>query len=118
MAPIPGFPDGRPASDGVPHISIVDDDASVCDALTSLLRAVEYHCSVFPSAEAFLASGRAADTDCMVLDVRMPGMSGLELQDKLRDRSRVIPIIYLTAELDDRTRSLAADRGAVAYLEK
>src|SRR4051794_18548255 len=101
-----GFPDGWAASDGVPHISIVDDDVSVCDALASLFRAVEYRCSVFPSAEAFLASGRAADTDCMVLDVRMPGMGGLELQDRLRDSSRVIPIIYLTAESDDRTRVL------------
>jgi FixJ family two-component response regulator len=79
---------------------------------------VEYRCSVFPSAEAFLASGRAADTDCMVLDVRMPGMGGLELQDRLRDSSRAIPIIYLTAESDERTRVLAVDAGAVAYLGK
>jgi FixJ family two-component response regulator len=113
-----GFPDRRAASDGLPHISIVDDDVSVCDALTSLLRSVRYRCSVFTSAEAFLASDRAADTDCMVLDVRMPGMNGLELQTRLLKGARTIPIIYVTADVDDRVRILAVDRGAVAYLEK
>jgi FixJ family two-component response regulator len=107
----------RPAG-RVSLIGIVDDDESVRDAISSLLRSAGYRCAVFPSAEAFLYSGRLSEMDCIVLDVRMPGLSGPELQRRLRDIDCPIPIIFVTGHADDEIRAKALRLGAVAFLAK
>jgi two-component system response regulator FixJ len=99
-------------------IGIVDDDESVRDALSSLLWSAGYRCAVFPSAEAFLYSGRLSEMDCMVLDVRMPGLSGPELQRRLREIDCPIPVIFVTGHADDDVRARALRQGAVAFLAK
>jgi FixJ family two-component response regulator len=99
-------------------IGVVDDDKSVRDALDSLVRSAGYHCAVFPSAEAFLNSGSLDATDCMVLDVRMPGLSGLDLQRKLLSMNYGTPIIFVTGHADDAARARALRDGARAFLSK
>src|ERR1700733_11147148 len=79
------------------RISIVDDDASIREALKSLMRSVRFDVEAFASAEEFLASERLADTACLILDVYLPGMSGFELQNRLNLEQRGIPIIFITA---------------------
>jgi FixJ family two-component response regulator len=96
----------------------VDDDESVRDALSSLIRSAGYRCIVFPSAEAFLDSRDMYSTDCTVLDNRMPGLSGLELQLRLREMNYPVPIIFVTAHADDFVRTQALQQGAVAFLSK
>ena len=73
---------------------------------------------VFPSAEGFLGSNWMHDSDCLILDVRMPGLSGLELQSRLAGMEVPIPVIFATAHYDDDVRKRALDRGAVAFLRK
>jgi FixJ family two-component response regulator len=96
----------------------VDDDESVRDALSSLIRSAGYRCIAFPSAEEFLDSPDMYNTDCTVLDNRMPGLSGLELQLRLREMNYPIPIIFVTAHADDLVRTQALQQGAVAFLGK
>jgi FixJ family two-component response regulator len=99
-------------------ISVVDDDASVRESLQSLLRSVGLAVRVFGAAEEFLNSDHLRETNCLILDVRMPGMSGIELhRDLVASRSRV-PVIFITAHGDDHARSQALSDGAVAYLLK
>jgi FixJ family two-component response regulator len=99
-------------------IGVVDDDESVRDALSSLVRAAGYRCALFPSAEAFLDSGQLDKTDCALLDVRMPGMNGLELQARLRQMGSSIPVIFITAHIDDQLRDRALRDGASAFFGK
>lgn len=99
-------------------ISVVDDEASVREALKGLLKSVGYRAEVFASAEEFLGSGRLADTACLILDVRMPGMSGVELQERLRDSRSSVPIIFITAHGDQDARARALERGAIEFLQK
>lgn len=99
-------------------ISIVDDDASVRDAIRGLLRSAGFDAEVFASAEEFLRSGRLHGTTCLVLDVRMPGMSGIELQERLIASGHLIPIVFITAHADEDERARALDRGAVDCLQK
>jgi FixJ family two-component response regulator len=94
-------------------ISIVDDDESVRESLEGLLKSVGFSVKVFDSAEAFLNSDSFARTDCLILDVRMPGMSGPELQRELISRQRKVPIIFITAHGDSAVRSRVLDEGAV-----
>src|SRR5690349_14384567 len=95
-----------------PLISVVDDDQSVRESLSGLIRAVGFAVAEFASAEAFLGSGRLDDTDCLILDVRMPGMNGLELQRHLSCNQIGIPIIFITAHNgDEEVRSAALDAG-------
>jgi len=101
-----------------PLIAIVDDDASICDALTSLLRAVGWRAEGFASAEAFLQSGQVHTTACLLLDVRLPGGSGLELQQQLRSSQARIPIIFITAHGNEAMRAQALQAGAVAFFAK
>jgi FixJ family two-component response regulator len=75
-------------------VGIVDDDESVRDSISSLLRSAGFKTASFESAEAFLDSDHTIEPDCLVLDVRMPGLSGLELQSQLQDRNNLIPIIF------------------------
>jgi FixJ family two-component response regulator len=101
-----------------PLIAIVDDDASICDALTSLLRAVGWRAVGFTSAEAFLQSGQVHTTACLLLDVRLPGGSGLELLQQLRSIQARIPILFMTAHGNDAMRAQALQAGAVAFFDK
>jgi len=103
----------------VPVISVVDDDDSVRESLQALIRSVGFQVNVFPSAEEFLNSNHLHNTDCLILDVRMPGMSGLELQGELKARRLKVPIIFMTAhESDEEVRARALRNGAVEYLIK
>jgi FixJ family two-component response regulator len=99
-------------------IGVVDDDESVRDALSSLIRSAGYRCAVFPSAEAFLDSGQLDETDCALLDVRMPGLSGLQLQARLREIRSSLPVIFVTAQADEELRKRALRDGAAAFLGK
>jgi FixJ family two-component response regulator len=101
-----------------PLISVVDDDDAVRESLRALLRSVKFVVEVFASAEEFLSSDRARETDCLILDVRMPGMSGLELQRHLVANHGEMPIIFITAHGDEELRSRALKGGAVDYLLK
>jgi len=103
---------------GVPLIAIVDDDDSLRKSLDNLLRSIGYRTQGFASAEAFLSSQYVHDTACLILDVRMPGMSGLELQRQLGAVNWPIPIIFITAHEDDDTRAQALAAGAVDFLSK
>lgn len=99
-------------------ISIVDDDESVREALKSLLESVGYSAEVFASAEEFLRSRNHQETQCLILDIRMPGMSGLELQRRLVAAGSRIPIIFVTAHADEVGRAPALSERAVAFLRK
>jgi FixJ family two-component response regulator len=99
-----------------PLIAIVEDDASVCEALQGLLEAFGFAAEVFSSAEEFLRSERLNDTACLITDVRLPGMSGLQLQDHLSVSGSRIPIIVITAFPGDDRRAL--DAGAICFLRK
>jgi FixJ family two-component response regulator len=101
-----------------PLIMIVDDDASIRDALTSLLRSVGWRAEGFTSAEAFLQSGQVHTTACLLLDVQLPGVSGLELQRQLRSRQARMPIIFITAHGNEAMRAEALQAGAVAFFAK
>jgi FixJ family two-component response regulator len=99
-------------------ISVVDDDASVRSATVDLLASVGLLCEAFASAEAYLQSDAANRTLCLILDVRMPGLSGLELQRLLKDQASIVPIIFITSFPDERTRQQAIEGGAICYLPK
>jgi FixJ family two-component response regulator len=101
------------------RVSIVDDDESVRDAIKSLLKSMGLTADVFASAEEFLNSDYMNDTGCLILDVRMPGMSGFELQHQLVDANCRIPIIFVTAHGDDEeARERAMQSGAIDFLRK
>src|SRR5215831_17608157 len=99
-------------------ISIIDDDDSVRESLRRLMRSVGFAVNVFASAEEFLDSDRLRNTDCLILDVRLPGMSGLELQRHLATSHSDIPIIFITSYEDDDVRARALNAGAVDYFLK
>src|SRR5437867_4977471 len=99
-------------------ISIVDDDVWLRNSLANLIRSVGFRSQEFASAEAFLASGEARATACLILDVRMPGMNGLELQRRLIAADWQLPIIFITSHADDAARAHALEAGAVAFLLK
>jgi FixJ family two-component response regulator len=100
------------------HLSVVDDDESVREALPDLLRELGFTVESFSSAEEFLASGAADRTSCLILDIMMPGMSGLELQRELKRRPQAIPIVFITAHGDDTLRPRLIADGAVDCLLK
>ena len=100
-------------------ISIVDDDESFREALTSLLRSLGFTARAFASAEDYLASGSSGETSCLLLDIRLPGMDGLTLQQALIAGQRPgPPIVFLTAHGDGPTRARALAAGAVDFLAK
>jgi len=101
-----------------PLVSIVDDDESVCQSLPDLLRELGFSAQAFSSAEAFLASDHITRTECLLLDVAMPGMSGPDLQRQLRLHRLEIPIIFITAQTDETLRQRLLEQGAVACLLK
>ena len=101
-----------------PLISIVDDDESVRQALKSLIDSIGLHAELFESGEAFLNSRYVEQTDCLITDVRMPGMSGLELQDRLNAIKSPIPIIFISAHDDGDACARALRAGAIDFLQK
>jgi len=103
---------------GVPLIAIVDDDDSLRNSLDNLIRSVGFRAQGFPSAEALLSSNQLHDTACLILDVRLPGMNGLELQRRIDAGDWRIPIIFVTSHADGDTQARALKAGAVAYLYK
>jgi FixJ family two-component response regulator len=99
-------------------VSIVDDDDLMRNALQGLLKAVGLEARAFASAEEFLASGQQHDTACLIADIRMSGMSGLDLQATLNAQQIRIPTIFITAHGDARMRMQALRGGAVEFLAK
>jgi len=99
-------------------ISIVDDDQSIREAMESLIRSVGFRTEVFASAEDFLKWKERESTACLILDVRLPGISGLELQRLLTSIRSRIPVIFITAHGDAQTRERAIAAGAVEFLQK
>jgi FixJ family two-component response regulator len=99
-------------------VTIVDDDDSVRSALYGMLRAVGLPALAFASAEEFLKSGQQHHTTCLIADIRMPGISGLELQAKLNAEHCRIPTIFITAHSDATMRMQALRAGAVEFLAK
>jgi len=102
----------------MPLISVVDDDSSVRESLQGLLQSIGFGVETFSSAQAFLDSGSLAGTDCLILDVRMPGMRGPDLQRELAHRGWGIPIVFITAHGDEDIRPRVLSEGAVDCLLK
>jgi FixJ family two-component response regulator len=100
------------------HISVVDDDASVREALANLSGSVGFEVELYASAEEFLASTDVSMAACLVLDLRMPGMGGLELLRRLTAEGHEPPVIVITAHGDDEARAESLAAGAVAFLNK
>ena len=100
------------------RVFIVDDDAPVRKALERLIRAAGYIVDVFPSAEEYLARDPVDPPACLVLDMRMPGMSGLDLQRGIQGTRRFLPIVFITGHSHDGDREQALALGAVAVLDK
>jgi FixJ family two-component response regulator len=99
-------------------ISVIDDDESIRRTTTLLIESFGFRAAAFASAESFLKSGQVHETTCLILDVRMPGMNGLELQSELAAAGHDIPIIFITAYDDKGSRGRAMLAGAVAFLDK
>jgi FixJ family two-component response regulator len=102
----------------IPVVSIVDDDPGVRSAMVALLRSLGYRALGFSSAEEFLSAPEIEEINCLILDVHMPGMSGIDLQRTLARQNRKLPIIFITAFSDDRLRRQAMDGGACCFLTK
>jgi FixJ family two-component response regulator len=99
-------------------VAVIDDDESYRVAVQRLLKSADLPVQSFDSAEAFLNSGRQHETGCLIADIRMPGMSGLELQSKLNSDHCPIPTIFITAHGDEKMRLQAMRGGAVKFLMK
>ncbi|MBW6424307.1 response regulator [Rhizobium sp. XQZ8] len=102
----------------VSTVAIIDDDQAMREALDDMVKSCGYESRLFSSAEEFLALEERSEVDCMLLDVKMPGISGLELQTLLNADPPRPPIIFMTSYHDERTRSAAMDGGALAFLGK
>jgi FixJ family two-component response regulator len=105
----------------VPHtpvIAIVDDDESFLQATISFVRSLGYSAAAFPSADAFLNSNAVENTDCLITDLQMPGMSGIELQNYLLAQGNRVPVIFVTAFPETEARGDALRAGAVGFLGK
>jgi len=100
------------------YIAVVDDDESVCQSFGRLLRAAGLQPIIYPSAEAFLADTKQPRFDCLVLDVQLEGMSGIELAEKLRSVGGSPPFIFITAHDDPAARTQAEAAGCAAYFQK
>jgi FixJ family two-component response regulator len=101
-----------------PLLSVVDDDESIRESLPGLIKEFGFAARAFSSAEEFLSSGAVAETSCLILDVSMPGMSGPELQQELKRRGDEVPVIFITAQKDERIRARVLEQGAAGFLLK
>jgi len=99
-------------------IAIVDDDEAVRSSIGRLLRSLGFAAVDFPSAEEFLKSGLAASISCVITDVRMPGMSGIELQRELLVKNSNVPVVFMTAFAEERIKDRAISAGARGFLTK
>jgi FixJ family two-component response regulator len=99
-------------------ISIVDDDALAREGIGQLVESLGYKAVTFSSAEHFLASGVLAETTCLITDLQMPGLNGLELQEALRAKGYRTPVILITAYPNEKHRKRALDGGAIGFLSK
>ena len=99
-------------------ISIVDDDAAVREATKGLIKALGYKAATFASAEEFLGSDQILDTSCLITDLEMSGLNGLELQSRLADEGHRIPIIFITAYAEESVRASAEKAGAFGFFSK
>jgi len=99
-------------------LSVVDDDEMLRESLPDLLREFGFAARAFSSGQDFLSSDYVDETSCLILDVAMPGMSGLDLQEELKRRGQVIPIIFITGQKDEDIRNQAFRQGAVKFLYK
>ena len=99
-------------------ISIIDDDKSVREATKSLVRSLGYKAAVFASAEEYLQSEQLDNSSCLITDLHMPGMSGVDLQDRLIADGRQIPMIFVTAYYEEKVRDRVLDAGAYGFLRK
>ena len=99
-------------------ISIVDDDEAVRDATKTLVRALGYSVSTFGSADEFLKSEHVSNTSCLITDLHMPGLSGLDLQERLIAQGHRFPIIFITGYPDEAVRARAMKAGAIEFLVK
>jgi len=99
-------------------VTVVDDDESVRESLPDLLKEFGFATQAFGSAEEFLASNYVGQTKCLILDVAMPGMSGIDLQRELKLRQQEIPIVFITAHRDEHVRPRVLEQGAVECLYK
>src|SRR5881396_4066517 len=120
MDSIPRFQEWRQriGTQDAPVISVVDDDESLRRSLKNFLRSVRFRVETFASAEEFLRSAQRENTGCLVLDLRMTGMSGLDLLRHLRVADSRIPVVILTAHGDEETRRRSLQAGAIAFLDK
>jgi len=101
-----------------PMISIVDDDSFVREAVGDLVESLGYKAATFPSAEDFLESGSVGETTCLITDLQMPGLNGLDLQSQLMADGHRMPVIFITAFPEEKVRKCALRAGAVAFLSK
>jgi FixJ family two-component response regulator len=99
-------------------VSIVDDDRSIRESLKMLFESAEFDAEIFASAEEFLSAGHLAESACLVLDVQLPGISGIELQNQLRADGHNIAVIFITAHPDEHIRQLAMNGGALRFFSK
>jgi len=106
------------APEQVPLVVIVDDDASVRQSTDRLIRSFGYRTQVFASGQEFLSSGAADRAACLLLDVRMPGMDGLDVQRSLAERGARLPVVFLTGRASDEEERRARSAGAVEFLRK
>ena len=102
----------------VPLISIVDDDALARDGIRELVESFGYEAISFPSAQHFLQSDAITETTCLITDMQMPGLNGLELQESLQSLGNQTPVIVITGYPNEKHRTLALENGAVGYLSK
>jgi|WetSurMetagenome_2_1015567.scaffolds.fasta_scaffold356054_2 FixJ family two-component response regulator len=100
------------------YVAVVDDDESVCRSFSRLLRAAHFQPITYPSAEAFLADTKHPDFDCLVLDIQLEGISGLELSQRLAAVQNTTPIVIITAHDDPGVRAQAEASGCAAYFRK
>jgi FixJ family two-component response regulator len=101
-----------------PLIAIIDDDASLCTALVGLVRSLGYRASGFGSAEEFLAANTAGESACIVTDIQMPGLSGIELKQRLAQTGYPAPVIMITARTEQGLHERALASGAICVLQK
>jgi FixJ family two-component response regulator len=101
-----------------PMISIIDDDPFVRAAIDGLVRSLGYRATIFASAEEYLRSDHVNDTSCVITDVQMPGLSGVELQSLLVARGTCTPMIFITAFPEEKVRRRALEAGAIGFLSK
>jgi FixJ family two-component response regulator len=106
------------SSKEIPVISIVDDDKSVRVALEGLMRSLGHNVSTFGSAEEFLESEKLHDTSCLITDLQMPGLNGIDLQSRLNAQGHRIPVIFITGRPEDNVRTCAMNAGAVGFFAK